>query len=256
MGRYGTSLSRPLLEKLDDLARLSVSMQLRFLENRRAVGSDLEPPTARRNQLNLRARPPVSELSRQTGSSGLIVSKRAVFDRDFHELDVTHADATRKNSISLRSPPVTRCRFTGGSVRNKSGFTIIESSIAIALIAALTAITVPRAMTFIDSIEVRGAVTEIESMLSLARHTAIAHGSQIAFDIDVPRRSISIRAGVEVLRTREVGLAHGVMLSTNRSSITYSPIGVGYGAANFSLVVSRGRVADTVVVSRLGRVRH
>ena len=141
-------------------------------------------------------------------------------------------------------------------MQNRFGFTLVESTVVIALIVALTAITVPRAAQFMDGIEVRGAVTEIESMLSLARHIAIARGSQIAFDIDVPRRSISIRAGTDVLRTREVGLAHGVTLSANRSSITYSPIGVGYGAANFSLVVSRGRVVDTVVVSRLGRVRH
>ena len=141
-------------------------------------------------------------------------------------------------------------------MRKRYGFTLIESTIAIALIAALTAITVPRAFTFIDSIEVRGAITEIESMFSLARHTAIARGAQIALDIDVPRRALSIRTGTEILRTREVGAAHGVMLSTNRTSITYSPIGVGYGAANFSLIVSRGRVVDTVVVSRLGRVRH
>ena len=137
-------------------------------------------------------------------------------------------------------------------MQNRFGFTLVESTV----IVALTAITVPRAAQFMDGIEVRGAVTEIESMLSLARHIAILRGSQIAFDIDVPRRSISIRAGTDVLRTREVGLAHGVTLSSNRSSITYSPIGVGYGAANFSLVVSRGRVVDTVVVSRLGRVRH
>jgi len=141
-------------------------------------------------------------------------------------------------------------------VRHQSGFTVIESTIVIALIAALTAITVPRAVQFIDGIEVRGAVTEIESMFSLARHTAIARGSQIALDIDLPARSMSIRSGTELLRTRDVGAAHGVNLSANRTSITYSPIGVGYGAANFSLVVSRNRVVDTVVVSRLGRVRH
>jgi Tfp pilus assembly major pilin PilA len=143
-----------------------------------------------------------------------------------------------------------------GIVRNRKAFTIIESTVVIALIAALTAITIPRATTFIDRIEVRGAVTEIESMFSLARHTAIVRGSQIALDIDVPRRSLSLRAGTEVLRTREVGAAHGVAISANRTSITYSAIGVGYGAANFSLIVSRGRIVDTVVVSRLGRVRH
>jgi Tfp pilus assembly protein FimT len=99
-------------------------------------------------------------------------------------------------------------------------------------------------------------VTEIESMFSLARHTAIARGSQVTLSIDAPRGTLSLTAGAELLRTREVAAAHGVTLSCNRSSITYSPIGVGYGAANFSLVASRGRVVDTVVVSRLGRVRH
>lgn len=141
-------------------------------------------------------------------------------------------------------------------MRNHHGFTIVESTVVVALIAALTAITVPRAAQFIDGIEVRGAVTEIESVFSLARHTAIARGSQVALDIDLPRRSLSIRSGTEILRTLEVGAAHGVNLSANRTSITYSPIGVGYGAANFSLVVWRNRVVDTVVVSRLGRVRH
>ena len=141
-------------------------------------------------------------------------------------------------------------------MRNRMAFTIVETTVVIALIAALTAVTIPRATGFIDSIEVRGAVTEIESMFSLARHSAIARGAQVTLNIDAPARSLSIVAGAQLIRTREVGLAHGVLLSTNRTSITYSPIGVGYGAANFSLVVSRGRVVDTVVVSRLGRVRH
>jgi type II secretory pathway pseudopilin PulG len=141
-------------------------------------------------------------------------------------------------------------------MRARTGFTIVETTLVIALSSALAAITLPRAWSFIDRIEVRGAVTEIESMFSLARHTAIARGSQITLEIDAPHKTVSIRSGLEILRTRELGLAHGVELSTNRTSITYSPIGMGYGAANFSLVVSRNRIVDTVVVSRLGRVRH
>lgn len=141
-------------------------------------------------------------------------------------------------------------------MRIRSGFTIVETTLVLALSSALAAIALPRAWSFVDRIEVRGAVTEIESMFSLARHTAIARGAQIALDIDPGLKTVSIRSGTQIVRTREVGLAHGVDLSTNRTSITYSPIGVGYGAANFSLVVSRGRAVDTIVVSRLGRVRH
>lgn len=138
----------------------------------------------------------------------------------------------------------------------RDGFTIIETTIAIALAAALMVIGLPRASRFIDAIEVRGAVSEIESMFSLSRHVAIARGQQVTLDIDIGARAVSIRAGPELIRTREVGAAHGVSLAANRTSITYTPIGVAYGASNFSLIVSRNRVVDTIVVSRLGRVRH
>ena len=141
-------------------------------------------------------------------------------------------------------------------MRARQGFTIVETTLVIALSSALAAISLPRAWSFIDRIEVRGAVTEVESMFSLARHTAIARGSQVSLDIDAARNIVSIRSGTEILRVREIGLAHGVLLSANRTGITYSPIGVGYGAANFSLIVSRRQAVDTIVVSRLGRVRH
>ena len=140
--------------------------------------------------------------------------------------------------------------------QSKWGFTIIEITIVISIAATLCAITLPRAWQFVDRIEVRGATTEIQSLFSLARHSAIARGSQVTLDIDAGNRTITVHSGAELIRKREIGLAHGVTMATNRTSITYSPIGVGYGASNFSLIVSRNRIADTIVVSRLGRVRH
>lgn len=141
-------------------------------------------------------------------------------------------------------------------MHNRRGFTLIETTILVALATTLFAIAVPRAEAFVDRIEVHGAVREIESLFSLARHAAIARAAQVTLDIDVARRTVSVKQGAEVIRSRAVGSAHGVVLSTNRASITYSAIGVGYGAANFSLIVSRRGVVDTIVVSRLGRVRH
>lgn len=96
-----------------DLAGFRMAMELRFLENRHPVYYNLKAPTPRRDQIDVRGGPLISELSRQTGGSRLIVSKHAVFDRDFHRLDVTHADWTRKNSISPRPLPFIRCRFHG-----------------------------------------------------------------------------------------------------------------------------------------------
>lgn len=138
----------------------------------------------------------------------------------------------------------------------RQAFTIIELTLVLAITSALFAITVPRASGFIDRIELHAAVSEIESIFSLARHVAIARGTQITLEIDAARGEMTLRSASGNIRTSELTQAHGVVLSTNKTSITYSPIGVGYGAANFSLVVSRGRAVDTVVVSRLGRVRH
>jgi prepilin-type N-terminal cleavage/methylation domain-containing protein len=143
-------------------------------------------------------------------------------------------------------------------VRNRAlaGFTLIELVIVIAVIGILATTVTPAAGRFLDSIEVRGAVTEIESLFSLARHVAIAHGSQSSLVIDGPNGTLTVVVGADTVRRREVAAAHRVAIAANRTTVTYSPTGIGFGASNLSLIVSRNRVSDTVVVSRLGRVRH
>ena len=138
----------------------------------------------------------------------------------------------------------------------KRGFNIIELVIVLSVIAILCAIALPRAAGYIDAMEVRGAVTEIDALFSFARHVAIARAVQSTLDIDPARGVIAVRVGADTLMKRELETAHGVTLETTRASITYSQTGMGYGAANLTLIVSRKLAADTIFVSRLGRVRH
>jgi Tfp pilus assembly protein FimT len=133
---------------------------------------------------------------------------------------------------------------------------IIELTIALVIAAILAAIALPRAAGFVDTMEVRGAVTEIDALFSLARHVAIARAVQASLDIDPARGVVSVRVGTDTVRKREVEAAHGVTLQSTRASITYSQTGIGYGAGNLSLIVARHLAADTIFVSRLGRVRH
>jgi prepilin-type N-terminal cleavage/methylation domain-containing protein len=135
-------------------------------------------------------------------------------------------------------------------------FTIIELSIVLVVIAVLSAIVLPRATGFIDSIEVRGAVTELESLFSTARHVAIARGVQSSLEIDPARGIIAVRAGTDTIAKREILEAHGVSIQSTRASITYAPTGFGYGAGNMTIVLRRNRTTDSIFVSRLGRVRH
>jgi prepilin-type N-terminal cleavage/methylation domain-containing protein len=138
----------------------------------------------------------------------------------------------------------------------KRAFTIIETTITLGIVAVLSAIVLPRASGFLDAIRVRGAVTEIEALFSTARHVAIARGAQSSLEIDPAQGMISVRVGPDTLEKRELQESEGVTLRATRTTVTYSPTGVGYGAANLTLIVARNRSEDTIYVSRLGRVRH
>jgi prepilin-type N-terminal cleavage/methylation domain-containing protein len=138
----------------------------------------------------------------------------------------------------------------------RHAFTLIELTVTLCIVSILSAIAVPRAGRFLDSIHVRSAVIEIESLFSTGRHLAIARASQVTVEIDTAARAIYVTADDRTLRKGEIGVEHGVWLSSTRTRMSYSATGMGYGAANLSVVVRRNSVADTVFVSRLGRLRH
>ena len=135
------------------------------------------------------------------------------------------------------------------------GFTIIETTLVLCLTGILTAIAIPGFAAVIDRIEVREAAIEIESCFSAARHLAIDRGAQAFVELDTAARKVIVRIANDTLRTRELR-QHNVEVKATRTSMSYSPIGVGYGAANLTVILSRNAALDSVVVSRLGRVRR
>ena len=138
----------------------------------------------------------------------------------------------------------------------RHAFTLIEITVTLFILSILSAIAIPRAGQFLDGIHVRGAVIEIESLFSAARHMAIARGGPATVEIDTAARAIYVSVGGARLRNANIGADHDVRLSATRSGMIYSATGMGYGAANLSVVVRRNSFADTVFVSRLGRLRH
>ncbi len=114
----------------------------------------------------------------------------------------------------------------------------------------------PQASKLLDRIQVRGAVADIQSLFGAARHIAIARSAQSTVEIDTAARTMYVSIGGDTIRKRDIGADHDVQLAASRVRMSYSPTGIGYGAANLSVVVRRSSVVDTVFVSRLGRVRH
>lgn len=138
----------------------------------------------------------------------------------------------------------------------RRGFSAIELMIVLGVVSVLSAIAMPTAVELLDRMRVRAAVTEIESLFSAARHLAIAHSATASVEIDTVAQTVSVLLAGDTLRRGELYREHAVQLSTNRTSMSYAATGIGYGAANLSVVVRKGSTADTIVVSRLGRVRH
>ena len=138
----------------------------------------------------------------------------------------------------------------------RRAFTIIELTVTFGILSILSAIAIPWMGGILDRVKVRSAAVEIESLFSAARHIAIARGTQASVEIDPVAQSINISVGSDTVRKREIGVAHDVQISATRARMSYSATGMGYGAANLSVVVRRNASVDTVFVSRLGRVRY
>ena len=136
------------------------------------------------------------------------------------------------------------------------GMTVIEIAVALAVIAAVIGMVTPTFSRLRDGIAVRNATAEAMSAFALARRSAILRSARAAVGVDRPAGYVTVTVEGETLVERDLERTYGVTLATTRDSTAYSPLGHGFGAANLSLVISRGRVADTIFVSREGRVRR
>ena len=128
--------------------------------------------------------------------------------------------------------------------------------VAMVVLALLGTIAIVRASAFRDRMSVRAAVGETVSTFALARRWSVTRASRTAVSIDTANAVVVVRSFGDTIVQRRLGAAHGVKLSATRDSMAYAPNGLGYGASNLSIIVRRGVVADTIVVSRLGRVRR
>ena len=142
------------------------------------------------------------------------------------------------------------------SANFRRGFSLIELVLVMTL-AGMVCLTVVQALTLqLDRMAVRNAIAEAAGALARARDEALARRAVVRVRIDTGQRTLIVRSGNEHIARHAFGHAHGVTLTTTRDSIAFDVRGLGHGAANLTLVARRGRAADTLVVSRLGRVRY
>ena len=73
--------------------------------------------------------------------------------------------------------------------------------------------------------------------------------------LDTLTGSVVVHLRSDTVARYALAAVYRVRLSATRDSAAYGATGVGYGGSNLRVVVRRGTAVDTVVVSRLGRVR-
>lgn len=138
----------------------------------------------------------------------------------------------------------------------RRGLTFAELMLTCTFLGLVAGIAVPRASAMLDTIRLRQASQEVAAAVTLARAAAIRRATYARVIVDAPRGEVRVESDTDTLLRRNLRAMHRVALRASRDTITYAPSGFGYGVSNATIVVMLGARADTVTVSRLGRMRR
>jgi prepilin-type N-terminal cleavage/methylation domain-containing protein len=137
----------------------------------------------------------------------------------------------------------------------RDAFTLPELAIVLVIVGVLLGLAIPPLVSAADRSAVRAAIAESAAAFVVARESALHARRAAAVRVDTMAGVIRAARGGDILLSRDLRARHGVRIAATRDSMAYDPRGLGVGAANLSLVIRRGRVTDTLYVSRLGRIR-
>lgn len=139
---------------------------------------------------------------------------------------------------------------------SRAGHTLVELVLVMCIMTLATLMGLRQFQLLMDRLATRDAVRAAASIIGRARDEAVALHTPVSLRVDTLAGSLELRSRDGPVALAPLRNTHGVALSTTRDSITFDVRGLGYGTANLTLVARRGRSADTLVVSRLGRTRY
>ena len=140
----------------------------------------------------------------------------------------------------------------------RRGLTLAELLVVLAILAVVTAVTLPRLAGFRDWIAVDTAAQEVITAIAVARSAAVMQGTR--------SRAVIAADSLRIDRWTEGAWAdlhrwpgpdrHGVTLEVSTPVVVFEPIGIAWGLSNTTVVLRRGTRVATITVSRLGRVKR
>lgn len=142
------------------------------------------------------------------------------------------------------------------ALARRAGFTLVEMLSVIALLLILVVMAIPRYSALRDRLAVDGAASGVVRILVDARASAIRLGARAAVAIDTQAAVMVVHLRADTVSRMHLNELFGVALQSSRDSLAYAATGLGFGASNARIIVVRGAAAETVSVSRTGRVRR
>jgi len=137
-------------------------------------------------------------------------------------------------------------------------FTLPEMLTALVIACLVMSIALHPMGHALDRVVVDEAVERYGALFETARALAVARARQARLELDTARRIALItlqRAGSQwdTVDQRPLGRAQ---IAASQTVVTFSSLGVGFGLSNARIVFTSGQAADTLTVSRTGRLKR
>ena len=137
----------------------------------------------------------------------------------------------------------------------RAGHTLLEVTLVLGVLAILLLVPAAALRRLLDGAALHSPADDLATLLASARDLAVAGAAPVAVRLDPTLGAATIVAGGDTLQRAALADDYGVRLTASRESTAFAASGLGSGAANLSAVLTRGAAAETLFVSRLGRVR-
>lgn len=136
------------------------------------------------------------------------------------------------------------------------GASLVESALALTLIAIVSGMSVPRVAGLYDRLMVERHTQSVITAYERARLAALLGSSTALLLVQPDRVSVwRLGGGDSTLAWHAAGPATDGVSITGPSRLVFAPGGVTLGVANGTFVVTRGGISRRLVASRLGRLR-
>ena len=132
-----------------------------------------------------------------------------------------------------------------------------EVLIVLAIVSLIATLAVARTTGWADRLAVLRASSELRSFYGRARYGAILGTARVRIQVsDDSLRAVYEGVRDSVFMVQPGPSRHGVALTASRHLLRVAANGFGRGASNTKLILTRGEAAESLTVSRLGRMKR